>query len=82
MVDARRAAEKEEAKENVTKKPPMKMWEGKKVTHARDVDNAMVQDRDEVVVVGADVEAPLPQPGGRGDSQPLLQCHHQEWGEV
>jgi hypothetical protein len=60
MVDARRAADKEEAKKHMTKKPPMKMWEGMKVTHARDVDNAMVQEKEEVVVVGADVEALYP----------------------
>ena len=55
MVDARRAADKEEAKKHMTKKPPMKppmkMWEGMKVTHARDVDNTMVQDKEEVVEV-------------------------------
>ena len=57
MVDARRAADREEAKKHKSMKPPMKLWEGKKVTHARDVPNAMVQDKEEVVVVGADMEA-------------------------
>ena len=32
-------------------------WNGHKLTHARDVDNSMVQDDLELIVVGADVEA-------------------------
>ena len=32
-------------------------WNGHKLTHARDVNNSMVQDDLELIVVGADVEA-------------------------
>ena len=45
---------------NKNKNTPMKEWEGERVTFARDVDNAKVQDHDEVVVVGADLEALYP----------------------
>ena len=61
MVDARRAADKEEARESMSSmKPPMRLWNGEKVTHAKDVDNVLVQDGEEMVVVGADVEALYP----------------------
>ena len=60
MIDARRAADKEEARKSMAKQPPMREWEGEVVVHAREVDNAKVQDQSEVVVVGADVEALYP----------------------
>ena len=60
MVEARRAADRDMAKMTMIKKPPMKEWEGEEVVHAKDVDNAKVQDHQEVVVVGADVEALCP----------------------
>ena len=58
MAEARRAADKDMARlSSMSKKTPMKEWEGERVTFARDVDNEKVQDHEEVVVVGADVEA-------------------------
>jgi SET domain-containing protein len=39
MAEARRAADKEEAN-MMSKKTPMKEWDGEKVTYARNVDNA------------------------------------------
>jgi hypothetical protein len=38
----------------------MRKWEGERVVYARDVANSRVQDHQEVVVVGADVEALYP----------------------
>ena len=72
MIEARRAADREEARKSMAKQPPMREWEGEVVVHAREVDNAKVQDQSEVVVVGADVEALYPQPSGHRDSQHYL----------
>ena len=60
MAESRRAADRDLAKESKVKEPPMKMWDGEEIIYARDVDNARVQDHQEVVVVGADVEALYP----------------------
>ena len=60
MAEARRAADRDEALKTKVKEPPMKVWNGEKVTYAKDVSNAMVQDQHEIVVIGADVEALYP----------------------
>ena len=61
MAEARRLADKHEnAVRAKNEKEPIKEWEGEKILYARDVINSMVQDEQEVVVVGADVVALYP----------------------
>ena len=60
MAEARKAADRDEALKSRVKAPPMRFWNGERVVYAKDVSNAMVQDKQEVVVIGADVEALYP----------------------
>ena len=61
MAEARRLADKHEnAVRAKNEKEPMKDWEGERILYARDVINSMVQDEQEVVVIGADVVALYP----------------------
>ena len=46
--------------ESKVEEPPMKLWKGERVVYAKDVDNDEVQNKGELVVVGADVEALYP----------------------
>ena len=60
MVEARRASDRDKAKDSKVVKEPMKKWGGEDVIHAKDVDNTLIQDILQVVVIGADVEALFP----------------------
>ena len=60
MVEARRAADRDKARESNYVKDPMRKWGEEDIIYARDVDNDLVQDHKQVIVVGADVEALYP----------------------
>ena len=61
MVEARRREENSQMKDAImVRKQRPDAWNGHKLTHARDVDNTMVQDDLELIVVRADVEALYP----------------------
>ena len=59
MVETRRIEDRNLAEKFKTIETP-RVWEGEEIVYARDVRNSMVQDRSQVVVVGADVEALYP----------------------
>ena len=60
MVDARRAMDRDQAKLSKFKEDPRDVFNDMEITLASEVPNSHVQDHEEVVIVGADVEALYP----------------------
>ena len=61
MVEAKRREEYSQMKDAImARKQQPYVWNGQKLTHAKDLDNPIFQDELELIVVGADVEALYP----------------------